>query len=84
MKRYYRDLDWEPPKYVALECGEKIVPEAKERVKAIRKRSGLSQVAFSKEYGIPRRTLENWEAGSRKPPEYVVNLLDKAVPNGKV
>lgn len=52
--------------------------EAKDRIKAIRSATGLSQVAFAKEYGIPRRTIENWESGERKPPEYVITLLERA------
>lgn len=50
-----------------------------ERIKAARALTGLSQIKFAAEYGLPRRTLEAWEAGDRKPPEYVVNLLEKAV-----
>lgn len=35
----------------------------------------LSKAAFSRKYKIPVRTLEDWEAGKRVPPEYVLNLL---------
>lgn len=45
----------------------------------IRRRSGLSQAKFAEKYEIPKRTLENWEQGSRKCPEYVYNLLDRVV-----
>lgn len=38
-----------------------------------------SRTEFSKRYGIPLRALENWEAGSRKAPEYVLKLLERAV-----
>ena len=44
-------------------------------IKDIRKRAGLSQQAFAKRYGIPIGTLHHWEAGDRKPPEYVLRLL---------
>jgi putative transcriptional regulator len=53
--------------------------DAKEEVKRIRAASGLSQAAFAKAYGIPRRTLENWESGANAAPEYVVKLLAYAV-----
>ncbi|HEM4073711.1 TPA: helix-turn-helix transcriptional regulator [Streptococcus suis] len=33
------------------------------RLKELRKEKGLSQVAFSKEIGIPLRTLQSWENG---------------------
>lgn len=45
----------------------------------IRKRSGLSQAKFCEKYGIPKRTLENWEQGSRECPDYVLVLLDRVV-----
>ena len=48
-------------------------------IKEIRTMSGLTQKAFAEKYGIPKRTLESWEMGERKPPEYVVTLLEKAV-----
>lgn len=48
-------------------------------IKDIRKQSGLARVAFSKKYGIPIRTIEDWESGKRKPPEYVLRLLGDAV-----
>ena len=47
--------------------------------KTIRARTGLSQVKFAQHYGIPRRTLEDWEAGVGRPGEYVLALLDRAV-----
>ena len=53
--------------------------EQGERVRELRQRKGLTQERFCEVYGIPKRTLENWEQGSRKPPEYVVALLERAV-----
>lgn len=49
------------------------------RVKEIRQRTGLSQERFCELYALPKRTLENWESGKRRPPEYVINLLERAV-----
>lgn len=48
-------------------------------IKEIRKKTGLTQEGFSKKYGIPLGTLHHWEAGDRKPPEYVLGLLSKVV-----
>lgn len=48
-------------------------------IREIREKSGLSRAAFSRAYEIPVRTLEEWEAGRRKPPAYVLNLLERAV-----
>lgn len=47
------------------------------RVLQIRKRTGLSQAKFCEKYEIPKRTLENWEQGSRECPEYLIKLLDR-------
>ena len=49
--------------------------EAKDVIKKIREEAGMTQKAFSDFFGIPVRTLQDWEAGLRKPPEYVVRLL---------
>lgn len=45
-------------------------------VKEIRNLTGLSQQSFADKYGIPKRSIENWETGLRKCPEYVVKLLE--------
>ncbi len=44
-------------------------------IKEIRESMGMSRAEFSRVYNIPIRTLEDWEAGRRKCPEYVVSLL---------
>lgn len=48
-------------------------------VKEIRKKAGLTQEAFSKKYGIPKRTIENWEGGKSNPPDYVLQMLARIV-----
>ena len=49
------------------------------RALRIRKASGLTQAAFSEKYKIPKRSIENWESGKRECPEYVLDLLERAV-----
>lgn len=49
------------------------------KILQIRKRTGLSQAKFCEKYEIPKRTLENWEQGSRECPEYLVKLLNRVV-----
>ena len=51
------------------------------RVKEIRSWTGLSQVKFAKQYGIPKRTLESWESGECEYKEYVINWLEALVKN---
>ena len=40
---------------------------------------GDTQSEFAARYGIPFRTVQNWETGMRTPPEYLVNLLTRRV-----
>lgn len=49
------------------------------KVKLVRQRSGLSQADFGAFYGIPTRTIEDWESGVRKPTAYLLDLLLRAV-----
>lgn len=46
-----------------------------EAVRALRKITGLNRTEFAKAQGIPLRTLEEWESGRRKMPDYVLRLL---------
>jgi putative transcriptional regulator len=39
----------------------------------------ISRAEFSRRYNIPVRTLENWESGKSKCPDYVRQLLERAV-----
>jgi len=40
---------------------------------------GDTQSEFAERYHIPFRTIQNWEAGVRKPPEYVAALLESRI-----
>ena len=44
-------------------------------IKELRESKGMSRREFSDHTGIPVRTLEDWEAGRRTPPEYIPRLL---------
>lgn len=44
-------------------------------IKELRESIHLSRKAFSEHTGIPVRTLEDWEAGRRTPPEYIPRLI---------
>ncbi len=46
-----------------------------EKIKELRKLTGLTQEQFSKKYEIPKRTIENWESNVSSPPKYVLDLL---------
>ena len=44
-------------------------------IKEARQAAGLTQAEMSKLLGIPRRTVESWDMGERKPPAYVEALI---------
>lgn len=45
------------------------------KLKQIRASLGMNRTEFSHYIGIPLRTLEEWEAGRRQMPEYVLRLI---------
>ena len=47
--------------------------------KELREHLNISRAEFSRRYNIPIRTLENWESGKSKCPDYVRQLLERAV-----
>lgn len=48
-----------------------------EEIRKWRKNAKLSQAGMSKKMDIPKRTIEEWEAGRRTPPAYVERLVIK-------
>lgn len=44
-------------------------------IKAWRKKAGLTQAEMSLIFGIPKRTIENWEGGQRSCPEWAERLI---------
>ena len=49
----------------------------------MRQASGMSQRAFAEHYGIPVRTLQQWEQGKSSPPPYVLSMMEKLQPAKK-
>lgn len=50
-------------------------------IKEIRQSTGLSQAKFCEALNIPKRTVQDWEQGLRKCPEYVMELIAYRVEN---
>ena len=48
---------------------------AAKTIKELRESIGMSRKEFSEHTGIPVRTLEDWEAARRTPPEYIPRLI---------
>ena len=51
------------------------------KIKALRKSAGLTQKAFGELLNIPKRTVENWEAGTNKPAAGLVELIEYFLKN---
>lgn len=49
--------------------------DSSKRIRDLRESIGLTRKEFSEHTGIPVRTLEDWEAGRRTPPEYIPRLI---------
>ena len=48
-------------------------------IREMRTSLGNTQSEFASRYNIPFRTIQNWEAGVRTPPEYIAELLENRV-----
>jgi ribosome-binding protein aMBF1 (putative translation factor) len=45
------------------------------KIRELREKVGMSRKEFSEHTRIPVRTLEDWEAARRTPPEYIPRLI---------
>ncbi len=43
--------------------------------KELRQQSGMTQRQFAEYFGIPRRTIENWETGVNQCNGYLIDLM---------
>lgn len=48
-------------------------------LKESRELTGLGPAQFAAKYHIPYRSYYNWESGTRKPPIYLLELLERVV-----
>ena len=46
-------------------------------IREICEQYGLTQAALAQRFGIPLRTVEDWATGKRKPPPYVVAMIQR-------
>lgn len=49
------------------------------KIEEIRNLTHLNRTKFAERYGIPLRTVEDWEHGKSNPPAYVADLLERVV-----
>ena len=48
----------------------------KDRIIALRERTGMTRKEFCDYFNIPYRTMTEWERDNRHAPEYVLRLLE--------
>lgn len=48
----------------------------KEKIKGLRKSTGMNRKEFCEYFQIPYRTVTEWELDNRHAPEYVLRLLE--------
>lgn len=58
--------------------------EIKDRVKNLRKSTGMNRKEFCEYFGIPYRTVTEWERGTRKMPDYVLRLMEYQIRMEKI
>ncbi len=49
--------------------------DIKDRLIEIRKETGMNRREFAEYFGIPYRTVQDWELGNRQMPEYLLRLI---------
>jgi DNA-binding transcriptional regulator YiaG len=52
--------------------------------KELREQSGMNLKQFSEYFGIPYRTIQNWERGERQCPSYLIDLMTYKLKNEKM
>lgn len=57
----------------------KLWEDVRKSVAELRAMTGLTQGKFAAWYGIPPRTVQNWESGASNAPEYVRLMLVRLV-----
>lgn len=50
--------------------------DCSQKVRELRKSTGMNRREFCEYFEIPYRTVTDWEAGNRKAPDYVLRLME--------
>lgn len=52
-------------------------------IREICEKYGIGQTALSRKFEIPLRTVQDWYAGKRVPPEYVIKMMVRLIETEK-
>ena len=58
-----------------VKAGTKKRKDVTEQFLQIRKSTGMNRREFAEYFGIPYRTMQDWELGNRQMPEYLLRLI---------
>lgn len=47
----------------------------KDKLRNLRENTGMNRRQFAEYFGIPYRTMQDWELGNRQMPEYLFRLM---------
>lgn len=50
--------------------------DLQEQLKNLRKKTGMNRKEFAEYFGVPYRTMQDWELGNRTMPEYLLRLME--------
>lgn len=53
--------------------------ELQERLKQLRETTGMNRKEFAEYFGVPYRTMQDWELGNRTISEYLLRLMEYKV-----
>lgn len=51
------------------------------KIKDLRERCRMTRTQFAEYFGIPYRTVQDWELGNRKCPDYLLKLMEYRLKN---
>ena len=75
---------WQRGKKGKVDVTEVAAPIAPTRIKAIRKKNARSVRIFSERFGLPAKTVQQWEQGARRPDAASSLLLEVIDANPEV
>lgn len=53
--------------------------DKKDKLIELRKSTGMNRREFTEYFGIPYRTMQDWELGKRSMPDYLLRLMEYKV-----
>lgn len=68
-------MNEEMVKEEVIKTGTKARKDLKDQLVQVRKNTGMNRREFAEYFGIPYRTLQDWELGNRHMPEYLYQLI---------